>query len=411
MNITLSDEFLEWEWFSYHGMVNLYIYLVLRARETARKWRGRVIAPRSIVTTIERISRETGLSIQNIRTCIRKLIESKYITTEVTNNITTITLCEIVSYNDENSDANKRLTEDQQGGNNTPTGSKQGRNSRKTGPRQGGAKGAEKEGISTLSAEGPAKGICCQEVGADIAGSVDGPKKAPAAAAPAPAPGASGAGVTKDQQTSCAQAGARDVHSKYIYNYNNIISSSSTACVRTREKNGFWGFGEDADAAKPIVKEKGGAAGVPEKSEPGKMTEKQEAELWRVVQLDDNFWILTARACDVPEDKARILGGRWWAECQAREKRHADKDDFNRHLIAWIRLKSENTNSKTAKEQDHETAQQKTAGQTADRSFSESLRTRPEARRRNENTYSTRNPRRGGFLEITSNPADYSDSL
>lgn len=119
--IKLYRKLIDWEWFDKSEMVHLFVYFTLKANHKAKKWREISIAPGQLVTTLPTISKETGISIQTIRTCLYRLESTGVITNESTNQYRIITVCKYESYQDtnavDNSQYNRQPTGNQQTGN------------------------------------------------------------------------------------------------------------------------------------------------------------------------------------------------------------------------------------------------------------------------------------------------------
>lgn len=105
--IKLHRDFLAWEWFDKPEMVQLYIYLLMSANHTPRKWQGREIKRGEVVTSVGKIAVATGLSVQTIRTCIARLKSTGEITSESTSRYTIIKVCKYDTYNDKDETSNK----------------------------------------------------------------------------------------------------------------------------------------------------------------------------------------------------------------------------------------------------------------------------------------------------------------
>ena len=94
--IKLYSDFLSWEWFGNPKMVQLYVWLLLRANpnDDGGVKRGQ------LVTTAKDIMEGTGLSYQALRTCIARLVATNKITKKSTNKNSIITICDYDSYRD-----------------------------------------------------------------------------------------------------------------------------------------------------------------------------------------------------------------------------------------------------------------------------------------------------------------------
>ena len=80
MNITK-----EWRWYHNSTMVHLWVNLLISARKEDG-WHGMVEVKRGqVITSLSKLSAETGISIRKIRTCLSNLVKSGEIK-EITNN-------------------------------------------------------------------------------------------------------------------------------------------------------------------------------------------------------------------------------------------------------------------------------------------------------------------------------------
>lgn len=96
--IKLHRKFLDWEWIQDSNMVSLFVHLLLHANHEKKRWMGIEINPGQMVTGRDRLSEDTGISIQSIRTCLNKLKSTNEITIKVTNKYSLITLTKWDTY-------------------------------------------------------------------------------------------------------------------------------------------------------------------------------------------------------------------------------------------------------------------------------------------------------------------------
>lgn len=104
--ISLHRKFLSWEWFDKPEMVQLFIWLLLNANYTDKKWQGQVIKRGQILTTTPKIMEALRLSEQQTRTCIGRLKSTGEITCKSTNKYTIITICNYDRYQNDNLESN-----------------------------------------------------------------------------------------------------------------------------------------------------------------------------------------------------------------------------------------------------------------------------------------------------------------
>ena len=134
--VKIHRSFLTWEWFDKPEMVQLFVYLLLKANHDAKEWHGIVIERGQIVTSVARIAAETRLSAQVVRTCINRLKSTNEITSTSTNKYTIITICKYDTYQETDNESNEgnneqideQLTNEQQTNNNQLTTNKNDKN-------------------------------------------------------------------------------------------------------------------------------------------------------------------------------------------------------------------------------------------------------------------------------------------
>lgn len=119
--ISLHRKFLSWEWFDKSEMVQLFIWLLLNANYTDKKWQGKVVKRGQILTTTPKIMEALRFSEQQARTCISRLKSTGEITCNATNKYTIITICNYDRYQNDNLESNGQNN----GQTNTPATDKQ----------------------------------------------------------------------------------------------------------------------------------------------------------------------------------------------------------------------------------------------------------------------------------------------
>ena len=78
--VKLHRQILEWEWYSDNNCFRLFLHLLLKANHKERRFKGMELEIGTIVTSRDLLSRETGLTGQQIRTALNKLISTNEIT-------------------------------------------------------------------------------------------------------------------------------------------------------------------------------------------------------------------------------------------------------------------------------------------------------------------------------------------
>lgn len=109
--IKIFRELLQWEWFQKAEMVQLFIYLLLKASCADKQWQGITVKRGQLVTSNATIRQDLRLSEQQIRTCIKRLISTGEITYKSTNRYVIITICNYDKYQEFGSQANEQNNE------------------------------------------------------------------------------------------------------------------------------------------------------------------------------------------------------------------------------------------------------------------------------------------------------------
>jgi len=95
--IALYRSILDWEWYSDINVCRLFTHLLLKANHKDNKWHGKSIKKGCLITSLNHLSEETGLSVQQVRTSLNKLKSTNEITSTATNRFTLIS---VINYSD-----------------------------------------------------------------------------------------------------------------------------------------------------------------------------------------------------------------------------------------------------------------------------------------------------------------------
>jgi hypothetical protein len=113
--IKLHRQILEWEWYSDNNCFRLFTHLVLKANYKQKRFKGIELKIGSIVTSRDILARETGLSSQQIRTALNKLISTNEVTSVTSSQGTIIQIVNYEKYQVEtNETTNEQPTNNQQ---------------------------------------------------------------------------------------------------------------------------------------------------------------------------------------------------------------------------------------------------------------------------------------------------------
>jgi len=96
--IKIHRKITDWEWYNDINTFRLFMHLILKANHKARNYRGVNIELGCLMTGRELLSKETGLTIQQIRTCLERLKSTNEITIKTTKQGTIIQVLNYKKY-------------------------------------------------------------------------------------------------------------------------------------------------------------------------------------------------------------------------------------------------------------------------------------------------------------------------
>ena len=119
--VKISRDIINWEWFDTPGMVQLFIYILVKANYTDKEWHDMTIRRGQMVTSVAKICADNRLKSSNA------------ITISTTNKYTIVTInryddyqaYDACDYDDDNEQNNKQITSEQQTNNNQITTTKE----------------------------------------------------------------------------------------------------------------------------------------------------------------------------------------------------------------------------------------------------------------------------------------------
>ena len=68
--ISLYRKFMNWQWYKNSNVKSVFIHLLLSANHKDEEWNGKTIKRGQVITSREHLAVATGLSIQQVRTCL-----------------------------------------------------------------------------------------------------------------------------------------------------------------------------------------------------------------------------------------------------------------------------------------------------------------------------------------------------
>jgi len=119
--VKVHEKIIEWGWYKKPNMFHLFFHLIVKANWKPGVFEGRVIKRGQLVTGRNSLSKETGISEQSIRTCLKLLKSTSEITIKTTSRFSLITVCNYETYQCDdregsqvsNQVSNQQLTSDQ----------------------------------------------------------------------------------------------------------------------------------------------------------------------------------------------------------------------------------------------------------------------------------------------------------
>lgn len=113
--IKLHRALLDWEWYDDIYTCRLFLHLLLTANHDDRQWRGIAIKKGQKLTSQAKLSEQTGLTRQQVRTSLKRLESTSSITMSTTAQHTVVTVLKWDEYQDSTSElTNSQPTANQQ---------------------------------------------------------------------------------------------------------------------------------------------------------------------------------------------------------------------------------------------------------------------------------------------------------
>lgn len=107
--IKIHRKIINWEWYDDINTKVLFLHLLLTANHQNKKWRGQIIKRGQKITSLSHLSKETGLSLQQIRTSLNKLKSTNEITIKSTSKYTLISIEKYSDYQINENEINKQI--------------------------------------------------------------------------------------------------------------------------------------------------------------------------------------------------------------------------------------------------------------------------------------------------------------
>lgn len=108
--IKLYRKFTTWEWYDDINTSRLFLHLLFTVNWQDKKWHGIEVKRGSIITSLSKLSEETGLTVDQVRGSLNKLISTNEITKQTTNRYTVINVVKYGDYQVNDKDNPKQNT-------------------------------------------------------------------------------------------------------------------------------------------------------------------------------------------------------------------------------------------------------------------------------------------------------------
>lgn len=134
--VRIYRKIVDWEWYTDVNTKALFLHLILLANHDDKKWRGETVKRGELVTSYGNLASQTGLTFQQVRTCLKRLQSTNDITIKTTNKNTLIMVVKYDFYQSDeqteieriNKQTNNQITNNQQSNNNQITTNKNDKN-------------------------------------------------------------------------------------------------------------------------------------------------------------------------------------------------------------------------------------------------------------------------------------------
>lgn len=90
--VAIDRKILKWEWYKDIKVFKLFTHLIFKSNFKENSWQGNIIKRGQLITGLFSLSNETGLSVKEVRTALKKLISTGEISVKATNKFSIITV-------------------------------------------------------------------------------------------------------------------------------------------------------------------------------------------------------------------------------------------------------------------------------------------------------------------------------
>ena len=112
--IALHRKILDWEWYDDMNVFRLFMHCLLKANHKDKEWRGNVIKRGSFISSLGKLSQETGLTVKQVRTSLDKLKRTSEMASKGTSQHTVFTIKNYDEYQSKDKQKGKQKTNEGQ---------------------------------------------------------------------------------------------------------------------------------------------------------------------------------------------------------------------------------------------------------------------------------------------------------
>lgn len=146
--IKMHRKMIDWQWFTDVNTCHLFFYCIMRANHEDSKWQGIDIKRGQFITSLPTLAKETGLSVMQVRTSLKKLNLTGELTDKVTNKYRVISITNYSQYQEDNRQTNRQITDKQQADNRQVTADKNEKKEKNTTTSLQGAQARDENSLS-----------------------------------------------------------------------------------------------------------------------------------------------------------------------------------------------------------------------------------------------------------------------
>ena len=127
----LHSKMFDSEWATDYKTNYLFIFLISKANFEDKKWRGIIVKRGELITSVNKLSQGTGLTVRQVRTALDKLKSTNNLTNKTTNKYSLITITNYNYYQSIDKQPDKQMTNKRQTNDKQMTTTKEEKNKRK----------------------------------------------------------------------------------------------------------------------------------------------------------------------------------------------------------------------------------------------------------------------------------------